>query len=178
MFFKGKSEYALTSSRGVTPKMRRNSPWNHSSGSSYWGLSDNSTLSDRNHTSWAGRAMYFDRPFRRTLGHATVTSADVPLSRWVNERLPPWNEVLTSHDVARLTRRHRWIVTALSLVGGFPKKRQFCGRPIGWLRADVEEWLGRRGLAHRPSAPCRRQPADPQRSHSVRDRHGYRRNLR
>jgi predicted DNA-binding transcriptional regulator AlpA len=95
--------------------------------------------------------MYLDKSLRRTPSHATVTATDVPLSRWVNERFPPWNEILTSHDVARLTRRHCWILSALSFVGRFPKKRQFRGRPIGWLRTDVDQWLGRH--RHR-QAPC------------------------
>jgi len=31
----------------------------------------------------------------------------VTLSKWVNERFPPWEQLLTAHDVARLTRRRR-----------------------------------------------------------------------
>jgi predicted DNA-binding transcriptional regulator AlpA len=73
-------------------------------------------------------------------------AADVPLSRWVNEPFPAWSEILTSHEVARLTRRHRWILSALSFVGRFPKKREFHGRPIGWVRTDVNHWL--RGRRH------------------------------
>jgi predicted DNA-binding transcriptional regulator AlpA len=99
--------------------------------------------------------MCIDKPLRRTLSHATVTPADVPLSRWVNERFPAWNEILTSHDVARLTRRHRWILTALSLVGRFPKKRQFHGRPIGWMRIDVDQWIGKHRHLHGPCSKLR-----------------------
>jgi predicted DNA-binding transcriptional regulator AlpA len=122
--------------------------------------------------------MGIDYAFRRTMNHSTLGVADVPLSRWVKKRLPAWNEVLTAHDVARLTRRHRWIVTALSLVGGFPKKQQYRGRPIGWLRADVEEWLGRCGPAQRPPAPCLRQRLDLPTPRLARNRCEYRRNFR
>src|SRR3954471_22567594 len=95
--------------------------------------------------------MCIDHSVRRTVSHPTVAPANVPLSRWVNERLPAWNEILTSHDVARLTRRHCWLLTALAFVGGFPKKHRFRGQSIGWLRTDVDEWLGRR---RHVQAPC------------------------
>ena len=86
--------------------------------------------------------MSIDKSGLRTITRS-VTPEDVALSRWVNERFPTWNEILTSRDVARLTRRHRWLVTALSLVGHFPRKLRFRGRPIGWLRSDVDGWLGK-----------------------------------
>src|SRR5579885_3011080 len=65
----------------------------------------------------------------------------VSLSKWVNERLPSFQELLTAHDVARLTRRHRWVVTALTLLGRFPQGQRFHGRRIGWSRNEVLEWL-------------------------------------
>src|SRR6185437_13269143 len=65
----------------------------------------------------------------------------VSLSKWVNEKLPSFQELLTAHDVARLTRRHRWVLTALTLFGRFPRRKRFHGRRIGWLRSDVLEWL-------------------------------------
>ena len=65
----------------------------------------------------------------------------VSLSKWVNERLPSFQELLTAHDVARLTRRHRWVLTALTLFGHFPRRSRFHGRRIGWLRSDVLKWL-------------------------------------
>lgn len=99
--------------------------------------------------------MYIDKSFRRTLSQATVTEADVPLSPWVNERFPAWNEILTSHDVARLTRRHRWFLSALSFVGRFPKKHHFHGRPIGWLRTDVHQWICRRRHIQLPCSKLR-----------------------
>lgn len=84
---------------------------------------------------------------------------NVSLSKWVNEPFPPWNDILTAHEVARLTRRHRWILSTLMLVGRFPKKQRFRGRRIGWLRADVVGWLAKnqrasRGLSERPYPSC------------------------
>jgi predicted DNA-binding transcriptional regulator AlpA len=72
---------------------------------------------------------------------AITRSGQVSLSKWVNEKLPPWTELLTAHEVARLTRRHRWILSALTLLGRFPKQERFRGRAIGWKRHDVERWL-------------------------------------
>jgi predicted DNA-binding transcriptional regulator AlpA len=71
------------------------------------------------------------------------TPAAVTVSRWVNEPCPPWAELLTSHETVRLTRRHRWTLSALALMGRFPKKLRSHGRTLGWLRSDVECWLGR-----------------------------------
>lgn len=65
------------------------------------------------------------------------------ISRWVNEPYPPLNELLSSHDVARLTRRPRWLLSGLSLIGRFPKKFKFQGRGIGWRRSEVLEWMSR-----------------------------------
>src|SRR3984885_9806933 len=67
----------------------------------------------------------------------------VSLSPYVNEQFPSWEELLSAHDVARLTRRPRWVVLSLSLLGRFPRKRRFHGRGIGWLRSDVVRWLSK-----------------------------------
>lgn len=80
---------------------------------------------------------------------------NVSLSRWVNEPFPPWNDILTAHEVARLTRRHRWIVSTLTLLGRFPKKQRFRGRRIGWLRSDVVHWLAKN---QRPSGCFPKRP--------------------
>ena len=71
-----------------------------------------------------------------------ATPLQVSLSRWVNESLPSWQEILTAHDVARLTRRRRWVLETLTLFGRFPRKHRFHGRRIGWQRRDVLLWLG------------------------------------
>src|SRR5260221_8357278 len=70
-----------------------------------------------------------------------AASYRVSLSPYVNEQLPNWEELLSAHDVARLTRRPRWMVLSLALLGRFPRKRRFHGRGIGWLRSDVVHWL-------------------------------------
>jgi predicted DNA-binding transcriptional regulator AlpA len=67
----------------------------------------------------------------------------VSLSPFVNEQFPNWEELLSAHDVARLTRRPRWMVMSLALLGRFPRKRRFHGRGIGWLRSDVIHWLAK-----------------------------------
>jgi predicted DNA-binding transcriptional regulator AlpA len=72
-----------------------------------------------------------------------VASHRVSLSPYVNERLPNWEELLSAHDVARLTRRPRWMVLSLALLGRFPREHRYHGRNIGWLRSDVVTWLAR-----------------------------------
>jgi hypothetical protein len=68
-------------------------------------------------------------------------SNKVSLSPWVNERFPPWGQLLSAHDVARLTRRPPWLLASLTLLGCFPRKCRYRGRGIGWLRSDVLRWL-------------------------------------
>src|SRR5665213_2276768 len=78
-----------------------------------------------------------------TPASAITLKNNVSISKWVNETFPPWDQLLSAHDVARLTRRHRWIFSALTLVGCFPRKLRFQGRGIGWHRRDVARWLNR-----------------------------------
>jgi predicted DNA-binding transcriptional regulator AlpA len=72
-----------------------------------------------------------------------AASRRVSLSPYVNEPLPNWEELLSAHDVARLTRRPRWVLASLALLGRFPRKHRYHGRNIGWLRSDVLTWLSR-----------------------------------
>lgn len=67
----------------------------------------------------------------------------VCISKWVNEPPPSWDQILTAHDVARLTRRPKWVLSALTLLRQFPKKERFHGRNLGWRLPDIEEWLAR-----------------------------------
>jgi hypothetical protein len=67
----------------------------------------------------------------------------VVISPWVNEPPAPLHNLLSSHDVARLTRRPSWLITSLSLIGRFPRKAKFHGRRIGWLRCEVLDWMAR-----------------------------------
>lgn len=71
----------------------------------------------------------------------SAVSKNVSLSPWVNERFPAWDQLLSSHDVARLTRRPRWVLLGMMALGRFPRKHRFHGRQIGWLRNDVLDWI-------------------------------------
>jgi predicted DNA-binding transcriptional regulator AlpA len=68
---------------------------------------------------------------------------EVTISPWVNEPLPDLQGLLCSRDLARLTRRPRWELFGLALLGKFPRKKRYRGQPIGWCRAEVLEWMTR-----------------------------------
>lgn len=67
----------------------------------------------------------------------------VTISPWVNEPLPNTHGILCSRDLARLTRRPRWVLCGLALIGKFPRKKRFRGRLVGWCRAEVLDWMSR-----------------------------------
>jgi hypothetical protein len=67
----------------------------------------------------------------------------VSISRWVNEPYPAWGRILTAHDVARLIRRPPWMIRSLAAVGQLPKRQRFRGKKIGWLKADILDWIAR-----------------------------------
>ena len=94
--------------------------------------------------------MISDKPNHSRQDAPVSLSRKVTLSPWVNEPLPDWEQLLSTHDVARLTRRPRWVVLGLTVLGRFPRKRRFHGRRIGWLRSDVFTWLTKDLRA----APC------------------------
>lgn len=71
----------------------------------------------------------------------TRTSQDIRLPRWVNEPLPDLRTLLSASEISRLTRRPRWLLLGLTVLGRFPKQRTHCGKPVGWHRADVLDWL-------------------------------------
>jgi predicted DNA-binding transcriptional regulator AlpA len=75
-------------------------------------------------------------------GHKT-RAATVTISPWVNETLPDIHGILSSRDLARLTRRSRWVLCGLALIGKFPRKKRYRGRLVGWCRAEVLEWMTR-----------------------------------
>jgi predicted DNA-binding transcriptional regulator AlpA len=81
---------------------------------------------------------------RRRKQHGAVL-----LPEWVNEKLPALDQILSAHDVARLTRRSRWVVYALTLLGRFPRRQRFRNRAIGWTRHDVVTWLAERAPRER-----------------------------
>src|ERR1700685_3809522 len=74
---------------------------------------------------------------------SAAVSENVTLSPWVNERFPAWEQLLSAHDVARLTRRPRWWLLSMAVLGQFPRKQRFHGRGIGWLRCDVRDCLAK-----------------------------------
>jgi predicted DNA-binding transcriptional regulator AlpA len=55
------------------------------------------------------------------------------------ERVSGIDQVLGTHDVERITGRHRCTIYRWVRAGAFPEKRAGGGR--GWLRSDVERWL-------------------------------------
>lgn len=91
----------------------------------------------------------------------------VSISPWVNEPYPSWDRILTAHDVARLIRRPPWMLSTMAAVGQFPRKQQFRGRNIGWLKADILEWMARTrrcptcAPSHKAFSARRRQPEPP-----------------
>ncbi len=84
------------------------------------------------------RSTLEDHPDHNTI---TCASQDVYLPRWVNEPLPDLRAILSAGEISRLTRRPRWLLLGLAVLGRFPKQRTHCGRPVGWHRADVLDWL-------------------------------------
>lgn len=68
-------------------------------------------------------------------------SQELRLPRWVNEPLPDLRALLSASEISRLTRRPRWLLLGLAVLGRFPKQRTHCGKPVGWHRADVLDWL-------------------------------------
>ncbi len=90
----------------------------------------------------------------------------VTISPWVNEPMPDLQGILCSHDLARLTRRPRWMLHGLALIGKFPRKRRYGGRAVGWCRAEVLEWMMRGITVEKESDEClnalrHRAPQDP-----------------
>lgn len=83
----------------------------------------------------------FPEPFCPDASIRPPVSTRVSLSPWVNELFPGWDQLLSSHDVARLTRRPKWVLLGMIVLGRFPRKRRFHGRRIGWLRSDVLAWV-------------------------------------
>jgi hypothetical protein len=72
-----------------------------------------------------------------------TTHVAITISPWVNEPLPNIQGILCSRDLARLTRRPRWVLCGLALMGKFPRKKRYRGRVVGWCRAEVLEWMTR-----------------------------------
>lgn len=83
---------------------------------------------------------------------ASPATREVRLPGWVNEPLLDIHQILSGHEISRLTRRPRWLLLGLAALGLFPKRRTHCGKPIGWHRADVLDWLTQH-MAVEPDRP-------------------------
>jgi len=59
--------------------------------------------------------------------------------RTVPNRIAGIDQVLDTHDIERITGRHRCTIYRWVRAGTFPVKRAGGGR--GWLRSDIERWL-------------------------------------
>jgi predicted DNA-binding transcriptional regulator AlpA len=66
-------------------------------------------------------------------------SRDEAPARTPSERIAGIDQVLSTHDVERITGKHRCTIWRWVLAGTFPPKR--AGGGCGWLRSDVERWL-------------------------------------
>jgi predicted DNA-binding transcriptional regulator AlpA len=105
-------------------------------------------------THWKDASMRSESGLSGKAAPDSATARPIVLSRWVNEPYPALTDLLSAHDVARLTRRPRWLLAGLVLIGRFPKKAQFRGRAVGWWLSDVLEWMAK-DLAlerHHPTA--------------------------
>src|ERR1700689_5035695 len=94
------------------------------------------------------------------------------ISRWVNEPYPDWDRILTAHDVARLIRRPPWMLCSMAAVGQFPRSQRFRGKNIGWVKADILEWMARTSQSRVATASdktkgYRRPKADPPRQQTL-----------
>ena len=61
------------------------------------------------------------------------------LEHSVPDRIAGMDQVLGTHDIERITGRHRCTIYRWILAGTFPQNRAPGGK--GWLRSDVEKWL-------------------------------------
>jgi predicted DNA-binding transcriptional regulator AlpA len=81
-----------------------------------------------------------------------IAPEPLTVSPWVNEPYPSLGELLSAHDVARLTRRPRWMLMGLGLIGQFPRRRRLRGQWVGWYRFEVLEWIARNSNSMTASA--------------------------
>jgi hypothetical protein len=106
---------------------------------------------------------------RRPDTGGTIVRQRVSISRWVNEPYPAWDCILTAHDVARLIRRPRWMLRGLAAIGQIPRSHHFHGKHIGWLKADIFEWMA--SSPRQPVAKLTNSPHCARRRHSSPNQH-------
>lgn len=79
-----------------------------------------------------------------TVTRTRVLDRRVFISKWVNEKNPAWDQILTAHDAVRLIRRQRWILSTLTILEKFPQKRRFAAaRSAG---CETVCWFGWRAV--------------------------------
>jgi predicted DNA-binding transcriptional regulator AlpA len=89
--------------------------------------------------------------FRSTNGRPPRPKKQEPHSeRPLPERIAGIDQVPNTHDIERITGRHRTTIYRWVLAGRFPPKR--AGSGGGWLRSDVERWLSGGGTNQRPTS--------------------------
>jgi len=98
----------------------------------------------------------------RTSDPKAVPARRIVLSPWINEAYPALTELLSAQDVARLTRRPRWLLVGMTLIGRFPPRARFRGKAVGWWRSEVLEWMARDRVLERhcmtSARACSRKP--------------------
>src|SRR5688500_13219856 len=94
---------------------------------------------------------------RELNGMARENPSRLRLSKWINERCPEWTTLLTAHEVARLTRRPRCLLSALAYFKRLPAPKRYHGKKLGWRREDIERWLASReaSIERRHKMRCR-----------------------
>jgi predicted DNA-binding transcriptional regulator AlpA len=92
----------------------------------------------------------FQLPFSgaRTRKRSSAVPEHKALERVVPHRIAGIDQLLGTHDIERITGRHRCTIYRWVRSGAFPEKRAGGGR--GWLKSDVERWLKGDGLSEGP----------------------------
>jgi len=96
----------------------------------------------------------------------STSSREVRLPRCVDESFPDVHAILSGSEIARLTRRPRWLLFGMAVLGHFPKQRTHCGKSIGWHRADVLDWLTQHMATESDSPPTPHTGRHPRASHA------------
>ena len=79
--------------------------------------------------------------------------------KWVNEKIPESDQILTAHDIARLTMRHHWMLSTLVILRKLLQNQRLRGRALGWKHCDITRWLAREHRTVNRSYQRRRPPA-------------------
>ena len=57
-------------------------------------------------------------------------------------------KLLRIRQVIQITGLSRMTIYRLELAGTFPKRRQLSENSVGWLEADISQWIDSRPVAH------------------------------